>query len=277
MVDAHGLVKFLSTVAELARGTAASTVWPVWERELLMARDQSWPGFAHHEYDKVHDTKGTIVPLDDMAHRSFFFGVLEVAVLWSHVTPSLWKHITMFKVLTGCLWKCHTVALAPAIDEEMRMIFAVNARGDEIRAGIPDGYYGNTFASPVAIATAGDLCANPMSYVVELVKKAKRVVSMEYMRSVADFMVQRGRPPVMMGKPAYGGSAQGGDIPGLASFFIPFKNAKGEDGIVVPMCLPSPAMDRFVEELAKLMRTAADAATPTWQQPGMSKMIKSAL
>jgi hypothetical protein len=70
MADAQGLVQFLSAVAELARGAAAPTVRPVWGRALLTARAPPRPGFAHREYDEVPDTKGTIVPLDDMAHRS---------------------------------------------------------------------------------------------------------------------------------------------------------------------------------------------------------------
>uniref|UniRef100_J3N3W3 Benzyl alcohol O-benzoyltransferase n=1 Tax=Oryza brachyantha TaxID=4533 RepID=J3N3W3_ORYBR len=247
--------------------------------------------------------QGTIIPLDDMAHRSFFFGPREVAAVRSHLAPGIRKRATTFEVLTGCLWKCRTVALAPDADEVMRMICIVNARGGKSGAGIPEGYYGNAFAFPVAVATAGDLCANPVSYAVELVKAAKGEVNVEYMRSVADLMVQRGRPHFTVvraylvsdvtkagfgdldfgwGKPAYGGPAKGGvgAIPGVASFLIPFKNAKGEDGIVVPMCLPGPAMDKFVEEMDKLTRPAVDVATTApapRQHPDMFAMIKSAL
>lgn len=301
MADAQGLVQFLGAVAELARGAAAPTVRPVWGRELLEARDPPRPCFAHREYDEVPDTKGTIVPLDDMKHSSFFFGPREIATVRSHLAPGLRKRATTFEVLTGCLWKCRTVALAPDADEEMRMICIVNARGGKSGAGIPSGYYGNAFAFPVAVSTAGELCANPLSYAVELVKKAKGEVDVEYMRSVADLMVQRGRPHFTVvraylvsdvtkagfgdldfgwGRPVYGGPAKGGvgAIPGVASFLIPFKNARGEDGIVVPMCLPGPAMDKFVEEMNKLLRPAAvDVAAAARQQPDMFSMIKSAL
>jgi benzyl alcohol O-benzoyltransferase len=295
MADAQGLVQFLSAVAELARGAAEPTVRPVWGRALLTARDPPRPGFGHREYDEVPDTKGTIVPLDDMAHRSFFFGRREVAALRAHLPPHLRARATTFELLTGLLWRCRTAALAPDADEVMRMICIVNARGGKSGAAIPEGYYGNAFAFPVAVATAGELHANPLGFAVERVKRAKGEVDVEYMRSVADLMVLRGRPHFTVvraylvsdvtkagfgdldfgwGRPAYGGPAKGGvgAIPGVASFLIPFKNAKGEDGIVVPMCLPGPAMDTFVEEMGKLLAPPAQE-----QQQDAFPVIRSAL
>ncbi|RLN19241.1 benzyl alcohol O-benzoyltransferase [Panicum miliaceum] len=295
MADAQGLVQFLGAVAELARGAATPTVRPVWGRELLEARDPPRPAFAHREYDVVPDTKGTIIPLDDMVHRSFFFGRQEVAAVRAHLPPHLRSRASTFDLLTGLLWKCRTAALAPDADEEMRMICIVNARGGKSGAAIPEGYYGNAFAFPVAVATAGDLAARPLGYAVELVKRAKGEVDVEYMRSVADLMVLRGRPHFTVvraylasdvtkagfgdldfgwGRPVYGGPAKGGvgAIPGVASFLIPFRNAKGEDGIVVPMCLPGPAMDTFVRELGKLLSPPAEQ-----QQQDAYPAIRSAL
>ncbi|TVU32127.1 hypothetical protein EJB05_23846, partial [Eragrostis curvula] len=294
MADAQGLVQFLGAVAELARGAASPSVRPVWGRSLLQARDPPRPAFAHREYDEVPDTNGTIVPLDDMAHRSFFFGRREVAAVRAHLPRDLRYRATTFDLLTGLLWRCRTVALAPDADEVMRMICIVNARGGKSGVAIPDGYYGNAFAFPVAVATAGELAANPLGFAVERVKKAKGEVDVEYMRSVADLMVLRGRPHFTVvraylvsdvtkagfgdldfgwGKPAYGGPAKGGvgAIPGVASFLIPFKNAKGEEGIVVPMCLPGPAMDKFVEEMERLL------SPPAQEQPEAFPVIRSAL
>ncbi|KAM0931020.1 hypothetical protein ACQ4PT_000598 [Festuca glaucescens] len=239
VADGPGLV-LLAAVAEMARGAAAPTVRPVWGRELLMAlTDDDLAGaprtFANREYDDVPDTKGTIVPLDSMTHRSFFFGPREVAAVRSHLSPSLHRGATTFEVLTGCLWRCRTVALAPAPDEEMRMVCLVSVRGgrkpQQSGTVIPVGYYGNAFAFPVAVSTAGDLCTNPVSYAVELVMKAKREVNVEYLRPVARLMVRRGRPHFSVvraylmsdltrsgirdldygwGKPVYAGPAKGG-------------------------------------------------------------------
>lgn len=164
----------------------------------------------------------------------------------------------------------------------MRVICIVNSRS-KFNPPLPRGFYGNGFAFPVALTTAEKLCQNPLGYALELVRKAKNDVNEEYMKSVADLMVIKGRPHFTVvrsylvsdvtragfgdvdfgwGKPAYGGPAKGGvgAIPGVASFYIPFRNKKGEEGIVVPVCLPAPAMVRFVKELDKMLKDEKSVA-----------------
>ncbi|XP_015899457.1 benzyl alcohol O-benzoyltransferase [Ziziphus jujuba] len=276
MSDAAGLVQFMAAIGEMARGACAPSVTPLWRRELLNSRVPPRVTCTHHEYDEVADTKGTIIPLDDMTHRSFFFGPTEVSALRRFVPPNLRKCST-FEVLTACLWRCRTIALQPDPEEEVRVLCIVNARA-KFNPPLPEGFYGNGFAFPVALTNAGKLCQKPLGYALELVKKAKDDVTEEYMKSLADLMVIKGRPHFTVvrsylvsdvtragfgevdfgwGKAAYGGPAKGGvgAIPGVASFYIPFKNHKGESGIVVPVCLPAPAMERFVKELDGLLNT----------------------
>ncbi|GAB2222877.1 hypothetical protein Droror1_Dr00017008 [Drosera rotundifolia] len=81
MSDAAGLVQFMNAVAELARGEQEPSVLPVWNRELLSARNPPRVTCKHVEYDEVEGMKGTIIPLNDMAQRSFFFGPTEVSAL----------------------------------------------------------------------------------------------------------------------------------------------------------------------------------------------------
>ncbi|XBH94283.1 hypothetical protein VPH35_085094 [Triticum aestivum] len=258
------MVQFLAAVAELARGMAAPTVRPVWGHDLLMTtRDDPAPPrvFTHREYDDVPDSNDTSVPLYSMTQHSFF-GRREVAAIRTHLPPALRRRATTFEVLTGCLWRCRTMALAPVADEEMWMICLVSIRGQKQQSSgtpfIPVGYYGNAFAFPVAISTAGDLCTNPVSYAVELMMKTKREVDVEYVRSVARLMAGFRDVDFGWGTPVYAGLAKGGirDIPGVASSLIAVKNANGEEGLAAPMCLPRPVMAKFVEEMRRLMRPA---------------------
>ncbi|CAM8933559.1 unnamed protein product [Rhodiola kirilowii] len=282
MSDAAGLVLFMTAVSEMARGLPAPSVLPVWQRERLNARDPPKVTCVHHEFDQV---SGTIIPFEDMVHRSFFFGVAEVAALRRFVPPHL-RTSSTFELLTAVLWRTRTISLKPDPAEEVRMLCIVNAR-DKFNPPLPKGYYGNAFAFPVALTSAGKLSTNPIGFALELIKKAKNNVTEDYMKSMADLMVLNNRPHFTAvrtylvsdvtragfenvdfgwGKAAYGGPAKGGvgAIPGLASFFIPAKNKKRESGITVPVVLPGAAMDLFVKELNGLLeagRLAKD--TPT--------------
>ncbi|WJX10659.1 Benzyl alcohol O-benzoyltransferase [Trifolium repens] len=282
MSDAAGLTRFMSALGEISCGLKEPSIAPVWHRELLNARDPPRVTCTHREYEQIADTKGTIIPLDDMAHRSFFFGPTEVASIRALLPPHQQKQ-SNFEILTACLWRCRTIALQPDNDEEVRIICIVNAR-EKFNPPLPNGYYGNTFAFPVAVTTAGKLIENPLGYALELVKKAKADVTEEYMHSVADLMVIKNRPHFTVvrsflvsdvtraafgevdfgwGKAFYGGPAKGGvgAIPGVASFYIPFKNAKGETGLVIPVCLPNQAMERFVKELDNVLKNNINQPT----------------
>ncbi|CAL4933506.1 unnamed protein product [Urochloa decumbens] len=290
MADAQGLTQFLVAVAELARGAQAPTVPPVWERELLLARNPPQPPVPNNlnnqqvppDSSNTNKAQGQgssssimLPPDNELTLRSFFFGPHEVAAIRAQLPTHLQERATRFDAVAGWLWKSRTLALAPADpNEAMSLLVVVNARGRG--KYIPAGYYGNAFAVPTAVSTAGELRANPVGYAVELVKKAKDEVNgMEYMRSAADLIaLRRGRvvPRVIpgpatyslsdmararfddldfgWGKPVYGGPSEAVGSPALpwiASFLIPFK-----DGVVVPVCLPGPAMDRLVEEMDKL-------------------------
>ncbi|KAF8038628.1 hypothetical protein BT93_B1226 [Corymbia citriodora subsp. variegata] len=278
MSDAAGLVQFMKAVGEMARGADTPSVLPVWERELLDARDPPRITCTHREYDQVEDTKGTLMALDDMDHRSFFFGATQMAVLRGRMPPHQ-QNSSTFEILTACLWRCRTIALQPDLEEEVRVLCVVNVR-TKFDPPLP------VLAFPAAVTRADRLCQNPLGYALELVKKAKADVTEEYVRSLADLMVIRGRPHFTVvrsflvsdatkagfedvdfgwGEAVYGGPAKGGvgAIPGVICSYISFRNRQGENGIVVPVCLPAPAMRRFMQELDALLKEPAPTAVTT--------------
>ncbi|PSS01273.1 Methanol O-anthraniloyltransferase [Actinidia chinensis var. chinensis] len=275
MSDAQGLVQFLTTIAEFARGAEdAPSVPPVWQREFLAARQPPSITFQHHEYEQVIDTT-TDDNNKSTNHKSFFFGPKELIAIRSHLPLHPRSTSTTFNVLTACLWRCRTCALGLDPNETIRISCAATGRGKhDLR--VPRGYYGNVFAFPAAVSRAGMISTSPLEYVVEEVKKAKTRMTGEYLRSVADLMVTKGRPLHTVagiyivsdttrvgfdaidfgwGKPVYGGLARASP---LISFYARFKDNRGEDGTVVLMCLPETAMERFQEELKKMTREHVD-------------------
>lgn len=274
--DAKGLVQLMAAMGELARGLPSPSVVPVWCREVLDAQPIPAPRYPHREYEQVPNTEETIVPFDGMVHRSFFFGQREISTLRSRLPPQLRRASSSFDILTAYVWKIRTLALEPNDpNENFRVLCVVSGHG-RFDPPLPSGFYGNAIVFPAAVATAGELCSHPLAYAVELVKRAKSQVSGDYFRSAADYLVMNRRPHYTVersfavsdvtragfgdvdfgwGKAVYGGPARSGvgAVPGLVTFFVPFVNAGGEKGVVVPVCLPPPAMKRFAGEIQSLL------------------------
>nr|ART85743.1 alcohol acyltransferase [Vitis x labruscana]UUA44351.1 alcohol acyltransferase type III.1 [Vitis vinifera]UUA44370.1 alcohol acyltransferase type III.1 [Vitis vinifera]UUA44374.1 alcohol acyltransferase type III.1 [Vitis vinifera]UUA44376.1 alcohol acyltransferase type III.1 [Vitis vinifera] len=274
MSDAAGLIQFLDTIGEMAQGLSVPSLLPIWQRELLNARNPPRITRIHHEYEKVTNTKGTLMAMDEnsLVHRSFFFGREEIRALRNRLPASLGACST-FEVLMACVWRCRTIAFAVDPDEVVRISCIINMRGKH-GFELPPGYYGNAFVTPASITKAGMLCKNPLEFAIRLVKKAKAEMSQEYIKSVADLMVIKGRPLFTQpgnfivsdvtraglgevdfgwGKPVYGGVARACPI---ISFRMLFRNSKGEEGSVIPIWLPPPVMERFEQELKRMTKKA---------------------
>ncbi|KAK7258745.1 hypothetical protein RIF29_24329 [Crotalaria pallida] len=271
MTDATGIVQFLNAFAEMARGAKEPSNTPVWCRDLLSARNPPRVTCNHREYEEVSDYTNSND--NEMVQKSFFFGPIEIAAIRRLVPPNL-KKCTKFEVITACLWCCLTKALQVNPEEDVRMMYVINARA-RLNPPLPIGYYGNVFAYPAAITSAEKLNKNPFGYTVELIKKVKDEVSNEYMHSLADFMVSKGRPLFTTvrsfivsdvtraglkevnfgwGKAVYAGVAKtgAGDFHSI-TFFNSYRNTKGEEGTIIPISLPAKAMMRFVKELDDML------------------------
>jgi len=290
--DSSGLFKFLSALGEISCGMIEPSISPVWCRELLNARNPPRVTCTHHEYEKLPQNKGTIIPLDNMVHHTFFFGPTEVAAIRSLLPLHPLQQHTDFEIISAFCWRCRTIALQLDTDGEVRFICVVDGRSKSVNLQLPKGYYGNALANSVVLTTAGKLIENPLAYALNLVKKAKANVTQEYMHSLADLMVIKSRPHFNVvrsylvsdvtrggfekvdygwGKPVYGGPARGadGDIPGLAGFHIPFKNAKGEKGVVIPFYFSTQVMERFVKEMDSVLKSNTNQPTKGDKKSGI--------
>ncbi|CAN0841306.1 Benzyl alcohol O-benzoyltransferase [Linum grandiflorum] len=274
--DAVGLVQFMSAIAEIARGATTPSVLPVWERHILDARSPPRVTCKHREYENDINISNQLLDDEEIEYRSFFFGPLEISALYSHLPPNLRSSYSKIDLINACIWKCRTIALRHLPDEEMFFVLIVNARFRLDPPLFPKGYYGNALAFPAAVATAGDLCRNPLWYAADLMKKAKSKVTLEYMRSVADFNVITGRRHKFTkatsydfsdltragfdevdfgwGEPAYGGPIKGCD-PNCSKLLSSIDH-QGVKGLLLPMALPIQAMEIFDKELKRMLKNA---------------------
>lgn len=260
MADAGGLAQFLSAVAQFARGADAPSTRPVWERHLLSARSPPRVSCTHHEYD---GTTTPTPPDNDIVDRSFYLSATDISALRSSLPPHL-RGCSTFEIAAGCTWRCRTISLPLRPNEVIRISSMVNCR-KRLNPPLPEGYYGNAIVYPAAVSTRERLS---LREAVELVRSSKAQATEEYVRSAADLMATRGRPGFVergtfivsdftragfretdygWGKAAYGGPAQCRDlVPGVVSYVIAHKK-----GVVVTMCLPANAMEKFAYELER--------------------------
>lgn len=269
--DGTGIMQLMNAVGEMGRDYAAPSILPVWDRERLLARDSPKVSFPHPEYDQ-HEVDHHANGQEDLVQQSFLFGPTELAALRRHV-PSYIKQYSTFDILSASLWRCRTIALGLDPDQEVRLLFAVNAR-NKFNPPLEKGYYGNACAFPAVCTKAGDICKNNVGYILELIRKTKNEINEEYMRSIMDLMVTKDKPHFTVhqtyvvsdlrhlgfadadfgwGKPVFGGPASNGSVPD-ASFFISFKNKKGETMVMVPISLAPSKMDVFVKELQEMLQ-----------------------
>lgn len=109
---------------------------------------------------------------------------------------------------------------------------------------------------------------------MELIQQAKASVTEEFMKSVAALMTIRNKQLPFStaagtfmisdltnikskdidfgwGKEVFAGPGKAIEF---ISFFTPAKNTEGEVGILIPICLPTPVMERFAKELDKILK-----------------------
>ena len=279
MSDGVGIAQFLNALGEMARGAARPTVPPVWNREILRPREKPTVEFPHHEYDQptLDEFKQVTAPQDEMSIKSFFFGLREIESLKRQVEGS---KCTTFEAVSACLWQSRTKALNLPSHQDLRLLFALNARS-RFQPPLPAGFYGNTISFACAQAKAGDLSDQPLSFVVKLIKESTRMIDEEYMRSVIDMMEVKGRPLIKdggfyfvsemsklelgeadfgWGKPVYVGVGK----PPTVLIFTYFSRSylRASEGIVIPVYLSSIAMGKFEENVNKLMNSKRPQCTP---------------
>lgn len=167
MYDGSGLVQFMVALAEIANGATKPSIEPVWQRELLNARDPPQITCTHHEYESEVNNTANPTPATTtkiIAHRSFFFGPTKISSLRGLLHNTLHLRCSSFELITACLWQCRTKALQLEPHEDVRLKIVSNTRfgNNGLNPPLPKGYYGNAFVIPAAVATAGDLCERPL-------------------------------------------------------------------------------------------------------------------
>ncbi|XP_027120301.2 methanol O-anthraniloyltransferase-like [Coffea eugenioides] len=287
--DAIGLVQFLNAVSQISKDpSSAPSPLPVWQRWLLSARNPPYVTCVHNEFEVEKNSNSCTEPttLDsplNLVRKGFFFGAQEIKAIKKYLPPNI-PYASKFDLVTAFVWRSRTIALQLDPEEIVTLTYAVNVRGKN-KPKLPSGYYGNGFVSPAAVSKVNQLCNNSFVYALELVKKAKHQVTEGFIKSAIDYSVLHGKPGYSTllkdwivsdasragiddvdfgwGKPIYGGTMDGGPTFNM-TVYSQFRNNQGDDGLVVPVCLPVAAMENFQKEMEKMIKGPMDECNKFW-------------
>ncbi|XP_065871621.1 benzyl alcohol O-benzoyltransferase-like [Euphorbia lathyris] len=265
--DAAGLVQFMSAIGEMARGATSPSILPIWERHILNSTlnpQKLKPPVTKSGRDISDESSNDLKfpPEHELCYKAFFLSPAEISALKRRVPPHF-RHCSSFEIVTASVWKCRVIAFQPNPKEETSLIWSVNLRS---KLKLPSGFYGNAAFIQMSNSTAKEIIENPLSYTLQLVRNAKdkKINIEDYAETLANIKVNMISYNVSdwrytgfekvdfgWGEAVYGGPDYCGPIVGC---HMPYKNKNGENGIMLPLCLPTQVMERFEKELNNMLK-----------------------
>ncbi|KAL6584365.1 histone H3.1 [Orobanche minor] len=195
MFDGIGAMEFVNAWGEIARGLPLK-VPPFMDRTILKARSPPKLEYPHHEFAEIDDVSNTLdLFKQELLYKSFCFNFEKLECLRRNaLKDGTLTKCTTFEALSAFVWKARSDALNLKPNQEMKLLFAVDGRA-RFNPPIPDKYFGNAIVLTNSLCKAGELVGNPLSFGVQLVQQAVRMVTDGYMRSAIDyFEATRARP-----------------------------------------------------------------------------------
>ncbi|PNX94954.1 omega-hydroxypalmitate O-feruloyl transferase-like protein [Trifolium pratense] len=197
MNDGISAMQFVNSWSDIARGLDLK-IPPFLDRTILKSRNPPQINFPHHEFAEIEDLSNTnklIQEEEEMVYKSFNFNESKLELLKKKATKDgIVNKCSTFEALSAFVWRARTKTLNVHPNQEMKLLFAVDGRSKFVPQ-VPKGYFGNAIILSNAMCKAGELLKNPLSFSVEVIKRAIEMVTDSYMRSAIDyFEVKRSKP-----------------------------------------------------------------------------------
>eukprot|EP00262_Sarcandra_glabra_P019758 TRINITY_DN7598_c0_g1_i1.p1 TRINITY_DN7598_c0_g1~~TRINITY_DN7598_c0_g1_i1.p1 ORF type:complete len:448 (-),score=13.56 TRINITY_DN7598_c0_g1_i1:284-1627(-) len=276
MCDGMGSTLFFNAVSEFARGATEPSVKPVWDRPVLLGpRDPPRVEVPFGEFlrlDKEFSPYST--PAYRILRKCFHVRDESLdrykALLKEESSGS---NFTTFEALGAFIWRARVKAAGIPGDEKVKFAYSTNIRR-QLKPALPLGYWGNGCVTMYVQLSAKELVEQPVWQTAELIKKSKRDITEEYVRSFIDFQELHYAEGITAGKGVSGFTdwrhlghstvdfGWGGPVTVLPlswnllgsvepCFFLPYSSANEgkKDGFKVLVSLAETAMPAFREDM----------------------------
>lgn len=184
--DGPAVNHFVNTWGEISRGIELA-VPPYLDRTLLRSRSPPVILFDHVEYSRMLQAKpstGIKSPFDSAILKLSKPQIDSLKNIGGRKKP-----FSTFEAVVALVWRCTCKARQLSSDQETRLYMAVDAR-TRVRPPLPQGYLGNAVFREIAVATVGDVLANPLEFSADKVHGVTVRLNDEYIRSLMDYMEQ---------------------------------------------------------------------------------------
>uniref|UniRef100_A0A1D1XP63 3'-N-debenzoyl-2'-deoxytaxol N-benzoyltransferase n=1 Tax=Anthurium amnicola TaxID=1678845 RepID=A0A1D1XP63_9ARAE len=193
MCDGAGATLFLRAVAEIARGAAAPGVEPVWDRAALLGPRE--PPRVDVDFTQFLGTRGELSdPYEGedgeggaISRECFHISETCVERFKARLLEeSGSSSFTTFEALGAFIWRARVKAYGVPSGAKVKFAYSMNVR-KLLKPALPAGYWGNGCVPVYVQMSAGDLVERTLWETAELIKRSKRGVTEEYVRSFVDF------------------------------------------------------------------------------------------
>ncbi|KAI3939808.1 hypothetical protein MKW92_022999 [Papaver armeniacum] len=179
--DGIGATEFVNSWGEVTRGLPISNP-PFLDRTLLKARVPPMVKFSH-AFEQIIDMSSDTVALleeETLVNKSFVFRLEKLEQLKKEaMEDEVLKKCTTFETLTAFMWKAQTKSLRLHPDQQVRVLFTVDARS---KLDPP---------LPKRILRAKEILDNPLSSTIQKIQEKIKMVTNDYIRSGIDFFEEQ--------------------------------------------------------------------------------------
>jgi shikimate O-hydroxycinnamoyltransferase len=181
-MDGMGAAHFIQTWTGLARGLSVSEACgspPFHDRTLLRRRSPPHADFDHPVYSPAYLT-GHPRPFET---RLYSVSPKLLAELKSQCAPG----VSTYGAVAAHLWRCMCVARGLLPDSDTRFRVTANVR-PRLRPQLRRQFCGNAILRDLVTVKVGDVLAQPLGFLAEMIRKRMEIIDDAYVRSVIDYL-----------------------------------------------------------------------------------------